>query len=95
MAPQWILTTPASRGIGFELTRRLLQTTSLPVIATARKDLSGTKERLLDGLDVDRDRLEVLELDVTGNPPFRPSLPSFLPPLPPSPPSPHRNPPND
>lgn len=66
MALPWILTTPASRGIGFELTRRLLKTTNLPVVATARKDVENTKERILDGLDVDRDRLEVLRLDVTG-----------------------------
>ena len=66
MSLPWILTTPASRGIGFELTRRLLKTTDLPVIATARTDIQGTKGRILDGLDVDEDRLEVLELDVTG-----------------------------
>ncbi|MCJ1466224.1 hypothetical protein MMC07_004843 [Pseudocyphellaria aurata] len=65
MALPWILTTPASRGIGFELTRRLLKTTNLPVVATARKEVEDTKERLLDGLDVDKDRLEVLKLDVT------------------------------
>ena len=61
----WILTTPASRGIGFELTRRLLKTTNLPVIATARTDIQGAKGRILEGLDdVDEERLEVLELDV-------------------------------
>lgn len=64
----WILTTPASRGIGFELTRRLLKTTNLPVIATARSDTQGTKGRILEGLDVDEDRLEILELDVTSTP---------------------------
>ena len=66
MALPWILTAPASRGVGFELTRRLLKTTNLPVVATARKDVENTKERLLDGLEVDKDRLEVLKLDVTG-----------------------------
>lgn len=65
MALPWILTAPASRGVGFELTRRLLKTTNLPVVATARKDVENTKERLLDGLEVDKDRLEVLKLDVT------------------------------
>lgn len=84
MALPWILTTPASRGIGFELTRRLLKTTNLPVVATARKEVEETKERLLDGLDVERDRLEVLKLDVTGNlpPPQPPNLP-ILPTKPP------------
>lgn len=63
----WILTTPASRGIGFALTRLLLQKTSLPVVATARRDLEGTKARLLDGLDgVEKSRLMVLEVDVTS-----------------------------
>lgn len=79
MALPWILTTPASRGIGFDLTRRLLKTTKLPVVATARKDVEDTKERLLDGLDVDKDRLEVLKLDVTGNHTFLPP-PNPIPP---------------
>ena len=68
MAQPWILTSPASRGIGLHLTRCLLKTTTLPIIATARTDLAGTKARLLDGLDVDASRLEVLEVDVTGTP---------------------------
>lgn len=67
MAPQpWIFTSPSSRGIGLQLTRRLLKATNLPVIATARTDILGTKERILDGLDVDKERLEVLTVDVTG-----------------------------
>ncbi|MCJ1314932.1 hypothetical protein MMC15_000246 [Xylographa vitiligo] len=65
MPPPWILTSPASRGIGLHLTRHLLRTTPLPIIATARTDLSGTRARILDGLDVDPQRLEVLQLDVT------------------------------
>lgn len=65
--PGWILTTPASRGIGFSLTRLLLKQTSLPIVATARADLEGTKERLLAGLDgVEKSRLSVLEVDVTS-----------------------------
>lgn len=85
MALPWILTTPASRGIGFELTRRLLQISDLPIVATARKDLQGTKERILDGLDVDQTRLEVLELDVTSNSNFLVSiLVSISPPMRPS-----------
>ncbi|MCJ1434229.1 hypothetical protein MMC27_003596 [Xylographa pallens] len=65
MPPPWILTSPASRGIGFHLTRHLLRTTPLPIIATARTDLEGARVRILDGLDVDPTRLEVLQLDVT------------------------------
>ncbi|MCJ1377856.1 hypothetical protein MMC17_000952 [Xylographa soralifera] len=65
MPPPWILTSPASRGIGLYLTRHLLRTTPLPIIATARTDLAGTRARILDGLDVDPQRLEVLQLDVS------------------------------
>ncbi|KAK3068524.1 hypothetical protein LTR53_013836 [Teratosphaeriaceae sp. CCFEE 6253] len=61
----WALVTPASRGIGFELARRLLQTTKVPVLATARKDTDQTREDLLAGLrDVQEDRLHVLKVDV-------------------------------
>jgi NAD(P)-dependent dehydrogenase (short-subunit alcohol dehydrogenase family) len=68
----WALITPASRGIGFALTRRVLQTTNIPVVATARKDLDQTKEELLDGLDdVDSSRLTILNLDVLGIPGHR------------------------
>ena len=66
MSKPWALVSPASRGIGLQLARRLLKTTELPVVATARKDLNTTKEAILDDLDVDSKRLEVLELDVTG-----------------------------
>ncbi|CAN9151242.1 unnamed protein product [Alternaria alternata] len=62
--PPWSLISPASRGIGFALARRVLQTTNAPVVTTARKDLDKTKEELLDGLDVDERRLTVLKLDV-------------------------------
>ncbi|KAI9697426.1 MAG: hypothetical protein M1836_004704 [Candelina mexicana] len=61
----FILTCPASRGVGFELTRRLLKTTQLPIIATARTDLEETKHKLCKGLNVDDGRLEVLKVDVT------------------------------
>jgi NAD(P)-dependent dehydrogenase (short-subunit alcohol dehydrogenase family) len=57
---------PASRGIGFALARRVLQTTNAPVVVTARKDLDKTKEQLLEGLDIDEARLRVMRLDVTG-----------------------------
>ncbi|OSS50533.1 hypothetical protein B5807_05140 [Epicoccum nigrum] len=63
--PPWSMISPASRGIGFALARRVLQTTNAPVVATARKDLDKTKERLLEGLKIDEARLRVLRLDVT------------------------------
>jgi NAD(P)-dependent dehydrogenase (short-subunit alcohol dehydrogenase family) len=63
----WALISPASRGIGLELARRLLQTTKVPIVATARKDLDQTRENILTGLDgVSDDRLHVLEVDVLG-----------------------------
>lgn len=64
--PPWSMISPASRGIGFAIARRVLQTTNAPVVATARRDLDRTKEELLEGLDVDEARLRVLRLDVTG-----------------------------
>jgi NAD(P)-dependent dehydrogenase (short-subunit alcohol dehydrogenase family) len=64
--PPWSLVSPASRGIGFALARQILQTTTAPVVATARKDIAKTKNELLEGLDVDEKRLSVLELDVLG-----------------------------
>jgi NAD(P)-dependent dehydrogenase (short-subunit alcohol dehydrogenase family) len=63
----WALVSPASRGIGLELARRLLQTTKVPIVATARKDLDQTRENILQGLnDVSEDRLHVLKMDVLG-----------------------------
>ncbi|KAL8629973.1 hypothetical protein Q9189_004288 [Teloschistes chrysophthalmus] len=59
----WLLTTPASRGIGFQLARRLLKTTDLPVVATARQNIEETKSQILKDLDVDSTRLSVFELD--------------------------------
>jgi NAD(P)-dependent dehydrogenase (short-subunit alcohol dehydrogenase family) len=64
--PPWCLVSPASRGIGFALTRRILQSTNASVIATARQDLGKTKRELLEGLSVDEKRLTVLKLDVLG-----------------------------
>ena len=71
----WALVTPASRGIGLELARRLLTTTKVPVVATARRDLDQTKENVLQGLQgVEEDRLKVLKVDVLGTlPPPTPS----------------------
>lgn len=64
----WALITPASRGIGFALTRRILQTTNCPVVATSRTNQESTKKKLLEGLDnVSSSRLTVLPLDVLGN----------------------------
>lgn len=63
----WAFVSPSSRGIGLELARRLLQTTKVPVVATARKDLDQTREHALQGLkDVKEDRLHVLKVDVLG-----------------------------
>lgn len=63
----WALVSPASRGIGLELARRLLQTTKVPIVATAREDLDQTRENVLSGLDgVKEDRLHVLKVDVLG-----------------------------
>ena len=63
----WSLICPANQGIGFYLARHLLQTTKIPVVATTRKDTEGVKRSILDDLpDIDKDRLTVLELDVTG-----------------------------
>ncbi|EXJ83782.1 hypothetical protein A1O1_07409 [Capronia coronata CBS 617.96] len=65
----WTLVTPASRGIGMALTRRLLQTlpASVPIVATARSDQSGVKERLVSSLDLSAaqvSRLDVQKCDV-------------------------------
>lgn len=66
MSRPWLLVSPASRGIGLQLAKRMLLTTKLPVVATARRNLEEVREHILDGLDVDNERLEVLKLDVTG-----------------------------
>ena len=65
----WTLVTPSSRGIGAALTRHLLQTipASVPIIATARSDIEGTKEKLLSELqlsDSQSSRLDVQKCDV-------------------------------
>ncbi|KAF2149504.1 NAD(P)-binding protein [Myriangium duriaei CBS 260.36] len=62
----WCLVTPASRGIGLQVARRLLaETKSVPVVATAREDLDQTRESILSGLDgVEEERLHVLRADV-------------------------------
>lgn len=65
----WTLVTPSSRGIGFALTRHLLRTLppGIPIVATARSDLAGTKEKLLSSLDVSAShasRLDLQQCDV-------------------------------
>jgi NAD(P)-dependent dehydrogenase (short-subunit alcohol dehydrogenase family) len=64
--PPWSLISPASRGIGFALAKRVLQTINAPVVVTVRKDLDKTKEELLSGTNIDEARLRVLKLDVLG-----------------------------
>lgn len=78
--PAWALVTPASRGIGLELARRLLRTTNLPVVATARGSTDEATEAILSGrngnsegggdalmnAEGDESRLTVLKLDVCG-----------------------------
>lgn len=65
----WSLVCPANRGIGFYLTRHLLRSTNVPIVATTRKDTEGVRRDILKDLrDVDEKRLTVLEVDVTGTP---------------------------
>lgn len=71
MSRPWIFVTPSSRGIGHALTRHLLRTTSLPVLATTRSNPSAVKDSLLNSLPATTDadaerRLHVLPLDVTN-----------------------------
>lgn len=67
--PGFALVTPASRGLGFAFAQQLLTKTPLPVVATARKNCSDLRDRLLSSAGVPSDakeRLRVLEVDVTG-----------------------------
>lgn len=65
----WTLVTPSSRGIGLSLAQQLLKTTSIPVVATARSDLPGTKDRILEGVDPKHhSRLDVQTCDVESEP---------------------------
>ncbi|OTA56903.1 short-chain dehydrogenase/reductase-like protein [Hypoxylon sp. EC38] len=73
MSKPWILVSPASRGIGHALTRHLLRSTTAPVLATARSDLSGVRASILDSLtspplleeEISR-RLHTTQVDVTN-----------------------------
>ena len=66
MSKPWLLVTPASQGLGFHLAIHLLKNTRLPVVATARSDIDDVRGRLIDGTGAEKDRLEVLKVDVTG-----------------------------
>lgn len=71
MSRPWILVCPSSRGLGHVLTRHLLRNTTVPILATARTDPTGVKDRLLDDIKHDREasaRLHVVQLDVTDEP---------------------------
>ncbi|KAF2135548.1 uncharacterized protein K452DRAFT_238870 [Aplosporella prunicola CBS 121167] len=64
LSKPWALVSPASRGIGQALARRILQTTRTPVIATSRTEPDEARERILEGLGHGAsDRLRVIQLD--------------------------------
>ncbi|KAI3397340.1 hypothetical protein diail_10998 [Diaporthe ilicicola] len=68
MSRPWILVCPSSRGLGHVLTRHLLRNTTAPILATARGDPAGVKDRLLEDIKHDREaagRLHMVQLDVT------------------------------
>lgn len=63
----WSLITPSSRGLGLALTRHVLRSSTIPVVATARSNLSKARDDILEGLDADADsRLTVLKVDMLG-----------------------------
>ncbi|CAH0039296.1 unnamed protein product [Clonostachys solani] len=71
MSLPWAFICPSSRGIGFALTRHLLRSTTIPILATARGDTSATKSSLLADLPGAPDlaqRLTVVPCDVTDEP---------------------------
>ncbi|RYC85827.1 hypothetical protein BFJ63_vAg11349 [Fusarium oxysporum f. sp. narcissi] len=70
MSKPWIFVCPSTRGIGYALTRHLLQKTSLPILATARlqHDPESVKKSLLEGLTENEGltkRLSIVHADVT------------------------------
>ncbi|CAJ0548015.1 Ff.00g047690.m01.CDS01 [Fusarium sp. VM40] len=70
MSKPWIFVSPSTRGIGYALTRHLLQKTSLPILATARlrHDPEDVKRSLLGDLpekDGLAKRLSIVHADVT------------------------------
>ncbi|PSS03217.1 oxidoreductase [Coniella lustricola] len=50
MSRPWIFISPSSRGIGHALTRHLLRTTTLPILATSRTNQDAVKASLLADL---------------------------------------------
>ena len=67
MAP-WCFVSPASRGIGFALTRQILKETNAPVVATVRRgNILEIRDSMLKGLNgIDDKRLTVLKMDFIG-----------------------------
>ncbi|VUC33202.1 unnamed protein product [Clonostachys rosea] len=71
MSLPWAFICPSSRGIGYALTRQLLRSTTIPILATTRGDPSATKSKLLDDLPGAQElsqRLNVVPCDVTEEP---------------------------
>ncbi|KAK7209634.1 hypothetical protein V2G26_016812 [Clonostachys chloroleuca] len=71
MSLPWAFICPSSRGIGHALTRHLLRSTTIPILATTRGDASATKSSLLADLPGDHQlarRLTVVPCDVTDEP---------------------------
>jgi len=68
MANPFALVSPASRGLSLALTRHLLSTTKLPVYATHRSPSpAAMKDLILKPLqDVDPDRLQLLNIELTS-----------------------------
>ncbi|KAF4433113.1 hypothetical protein F53441_13783 [Fusarium austroafricanum] len=72
MSKPWIFVCPSTRGIGYALTRHLLQKTSIPILATTRlrHDLEEVKKSLLQDLpekDNLTKRLSIVHADVTND----------------------------
>jgi NAD(P)-dependent dehydrogenase (short-subunit alcohol dehydrogenase family) len=69
MSAPWVFICPSSRGIGHAVTRRLLQSTSLPILATTRSsDNAAAKASILADLPGAEDlapRLSLVRCDVT------------------------------
>ncbi|KID72523.1 uncharacterized protein G6M90_00g090700 [Metarhizium brunneum] len=75
MSTPWIFICPSSRGIGLALTRHLLRTTRLPVLATTRHpNPEVSKAAILKGMDGTQhgdsasSRLHLVSVDVTDPP---------------------------
>lgn len=69
MSRPWILICPSTRGLGHALTKHLLRTTTLPILATARSDPEQARDRLLAGIRESESeaasRLHMARVDVT------------------------------